>query len=76
VKAVMLSGPLTDNDLAELLTAVRRIERRNPGALYQAMIVDLAREPSLEEMGERLERVFPRVSGAEPFFATIGRQRP
>jgi hypothetical protein len=75
VKALMMSGPLTEDDLAELLAALRRIEQRNPDALYQAMIVDLEREPSLEEMAERVERVFPRVAGAKPFFAIIERKR-
>jgi hypothetical protein len=72
-KAIMISGPLTEADLAELMATMRAIEQRNPEGLYKAVIIDLARDPSIEEMTETLERIFPRVPGAEPFFATATR---
>jgi hypothetical protein len=72
-KAIMISGPLTEADLAELTAAMRMIEQRNPEGLYKAMIIELARDPSLEEMAATLERIFPRLPGAEPLFATAPR---
>jgi hypothetical protein len=72
----MIAGPLTEADLAELMATMRAIEQRNPEGLYKAAIVELARDPSLEEMGDMLERIFPRTPGAEPFFATAPRRTP
>jgi hypothetical protein len=65
-KAVMICGPFSEADLAELLQTVRAIERRNPEGVYNVATRDLEREPSLEEMAERVLRIFPRVAGAEP----------
>lgn len=64
-KAIMIAGPFTEADLRTLLETMRAIEQRNPTGVYQAVVVDLERDPSLEEMAERMERIFPRAPGAE-----------
>jgi hypothetical protein len=69
-KALMIAGPLSEADLAELMTAIRRIEQRDPQSTYRALIIDLEREPSIEEMEEHLEAIFPRVPGKEAYVWT------
>jgi hypothetical protein len=65
----MICGPFTEADLAELMAALRAIEQRNPEGLYKAMIKDLARDPSIEEMAQTMDNIFPRMPGAEPVSA-------
>ena len=67
-KAIMIAGPLADADLKRLLQTMRAIERANPTGVYQAVVIDLERDPSLDEMAGRLEAIFPRAPGAELLF--------
>jgi hypothetical protein len=75
-KALMIAGPLTEADVRRLLETMRAIERQNPTGLYQAVVVDLERDPSIEEMAERMERVFPRAPGVEVVVGYRKKRRP
>jgi hypothetical protein len=73
-RALMIAGPLSDADLAELLATLRLIEQRNSEGVYKAVIRDLERDPSLEEMADRLHGIFPRLPGQEPDIAIVPRK--
>jgi hypothetical protein len=62
-RALMIAGPLSEADIAELLAVMRRIERRDPSQSFTAVVNELAGHLSLEQMCEMLARVFPRVAG-------------
>jgi hypothetical protein len=73
-RALMIAGPLSEADLRELMETLRAIEQRNPEGVYKAMIRDLERDPSLEEMADRLHGIFPRLPGQEPDIAIVPRK--
>jgi hypothetical protein len=42
---------------------MRKFEQRDPSQTWKAIVQDLDREPSIEEMAQLLDRTFPRVAG-------------
>lgn len=74
LKAMMISGPFSEDDIAEMADAMRAIERRNPDGVYKLMVNDLESDVSLQEMAIMLERIFPRVAGDDPVFTTMPRE--
>jgi hypothetical protein len=70
MKALMLSGPFGEAEIAELLAALRAIEQRTPERRFRAVVVDVDGDLSLEETEQMLKRVFPRVAGEEPWIVS------
>ena len=70
-KALMIAGQLTEADLTELLNTLRKIEQRTPAQMYQAVILEIEREPTLAEMQETIGRVFPPTPERKARFLTI-----
>jgi hypothetical protein len=69
--AVMIAGPLTEADVTELLNTLRKIEQRTESQIYQAVILNIEREPTIAEMQETIERVFQPTPDPNPRFLTI-----
>ena len=70
-KALIIAGPLTEADLTELLNTLRKIEQRTPTHMYQAVILEIERSPTIAEMQETIGRVFPPTPDRKPRFLTI-----
>lgn len=61
---LILQGPFTDDDLADLSATFRMIDDRNPQALFRMQIVDAG--ASMEEAEAKLQSMLPPL----PYRAT------
>lgn len=67
-RAVLLKGVFDESDWAEILAAIRQIERRHQDDTYHIIRLD----PDLVDQGDVvtaagfLARTFPKVDGQEP----------
>jgi hypothetical protein len=70
-KALMIAGPLTEDDVTELLNTLRKIGQRTPTQIYRALILDIECEPTMAEIQETIGRVFQPTPDRKPRFLTI-----
>ena len=75
MKALIISGPFTLAELQELADTMRSIERRQPHNHYQMVVKDLEGEPSVEELTDMLDRLFPKLPGRKPHTGVINRRK-
>jgi len=61
IEAVLIKGPLTEQDVKELAEAMRKIERRRPHEHFLLTVLD--ETATNKEATAMLERVFPVVEG-------------
>lgn len=60
-RALLICGPMNDDDMAFLAAAMRAIERQNPTATYRLVNMDLERELTALEAAQMLDKTFPRT---------------
>ena len=67
MRALLLTGPFSDSDFAELMTAMRAIERRAPQNTYCATTVELPGETEgragVDTAFDYLDKIFPHAAG-------------
>lgn len=73
-RALLISGPFSNAELAELTEAMRRIERRHPDQMYRLLATELDQEPSLDDLMVLLEQTFPRLPGETPEISVLPRR--
>lgn len=57
MRSIVLSGPFTDADFAELVAVVRRIDERHPGERFEVIAIDA--DGSLEHGARLLAKALP-----------------
>lgn len=67
LRTLKLSGPFTDDDLAEFAAVMRRIDARNPGGVYVYTVLDP--EGSTDEGTALIERMLPPLPDRATAFA-------
>lgn len=75
MKAIFLSGPFSTIDLEVFASVMRLMERLQPDQRFKMAIKDLEREPTIEEMADELDRLFPKLPNQEPVKTFIRRKR-
>lgn len=61
IEAVLIKGPLTEQDVKELAECMRKIERRKPHETFSLFALDDCATNA--EAKAMVERVFPTVKG-------------
>lgn len=61
-RTVMVRGPLTDDELAQIVEVMQRIEAARPRETFEVLIDDPDTEGEIEELAEKIN---PRRPGYE-----------
>jgi hypothetical protein len=65
IKALLIKGRFTEQDWAELVGTLRRINDRHPEETYWASILDSEIDPTSTEVVDFLKRTYPTRPGHE-----------
>ena len=71
IRALIVKGPFTEDELLEVANVVRRIERHHPEYVYEVIWSD--NEVSIAEATKQLLKVFPRLEGQDPDLVVVQR---
>ena len=64
MKSITLQGPFTDEDVQELMQALRVCEQRQPEREFMMLVVDENDTTPVESLKEKLFAMFPKLKDA------------